>query len=73
MVTRNRDKNQCDGFRSADEITERYVLPILIRQRELGSSLPDSRRSGRRRDLPQFVEKYVRKQTEHRYAERGQN
>ncbi len=24
-------KNQCDGFRSANEVTERYVLPILIR------------------------------------------
>jgi hypothetical protein len=33
--------------------------------------LPNARRSGRRRDLPQFVEEYVRKQTEHRYAERG--
>src|SRR6266550_279327 len=64
-------KNQCDGFRSADEITERYLLPILIRQREPGSSLSNSWRSGRRRNLPQFVEEYVRKQTEHRYSERG--
>jgi hypothetical protein len=54
-------KNQCDSFRSADEIAKRHVLSILIRQREVGSFLSDSRRSGRRRDLPQLVEEYVRK------------
>ena len=39
-------KNQRDGFRSADEITKRDVLPVLIRQRELGSVFSDSRCSG---------------------------
>jgi hypothetical protein len=54
-------KNQRDGFRSANEITKRHVVPILIRQRKLGRLLSDSRRCGRRRDLPQLVEQYVGK------------
>ena len=64
-------ENQRDSFRSGDEITKRHVLPILIRQRELRRLLSDSRRSGRRRDLPQLIEEYIGKEREHQYPQRG--
>jgi hypothetical protein len=64
-------KNQCDSFRSANEITKRHVLPILIRQRKLGRFLSDSRRSGREWHLPQLIEKYIAKEPDEHHAERG--
>ena len=73
MVTRNRDKNQRNCFRSADEITEGHVLAVSIQQREVGCFLSDPRRSRRGRHLPQLVEKYIGKEPEHQYAQRSQN
>jgi len=54
-------KNQRNSFRFTTEIAKRHILPILIRQPKLGRFLPDSRRSGRRRNLSQLVEENVRK------------
>jgi hypothetical protein len=39
-------KNQRDGFRSAEELAKSNVLSVLIRQREVGRLLSDSRRCG---------------------------
>jgi hypothetical protein len=66
-------KDQRDGFRFGDKITKRNVLAVLIQQRELGRFFSDSRCPGRSRDLPQLVEKYIGKEPEHQYPQRGQN